>query len=42
VVVLGPYMADRVLMKGVRKDRVVSVPVWSRCDEVFPVDRENS
>jgi glycosyltransferase involved in cell wall biosynthesis len=40
VVVLGPYMADRVLMKGVRQDRVVPIPVWSRRDEVYPVERE--
>ena len=42
VVVLGPYMADRVLMKGVREDRVVTIPVWSRRDEVYPVDREGN
>src|SRR5262245_58103600 len=40
VIVLGPYMADRVLMKGVRPDRVEAIPVWSRRDEVYPVDRE--
>lgn len=37
VVVLGPYMGDRILMKGVRADRVVEIPVWSRKDEVYPV-----
>ena len=37
VVVLGPYMADRILAKGVRADRVVEIPVWSRKDEVHPV-----
>ncbi|MBV8488674.1 MAG: glycosyltransferase family 4 protein [Planctomycetaceae bacterium] len=40
VVVLGPYMADRVLCKGVRPDRLVTIPVWSRRDEVYPVERE--
>jgi glycosyltransferase involved in cell wall biosynthesis len=40
VVVLGPYMADRVLCKGVRPDRLVTIPVWSRRDEVYPVNRE--
>ncbi len=40
VVVLGPYMADRVLCKGVRPDRLETIPVWSRRDEVYPVDRE--
>jgi glycosyltransferase involved in cell wall biosynthesis len=42
VVVLGPYMADRVLMKGVRSDRIVSIPVWSRRDEIYPVNREGN
>jgi glycosyltransferase involved in cell wall biosynthesis len=37
VVVLGPYMADRILMKKVRPDRVTTIPVWSRRDEVYPV-----
>ncbi|AMV36771.1 glycosyltransferase family 4 protein [Planctomyces sp. SH-PL62] len=37
VVVLGPYMADRILMKRVRPDRIVTIPVWSRKDEVYPV-----
>nr|WP_303652817.1 glycosyltransferase family 4 protein [Paludisphaera mucosa] len=37
VVVLGPYMADRILMKKVRPDRIVTIPVWSRKDEVYPV-----
>jgi glycosyltransferase involved in cell wall biosynthesis len=40
VVVLGPYMADRVLTKGVRADRVTTVPVWSRRDEVHPVEHQ--
>ncbi len=40
VVVLGPYMADRVLVKGVRKDRLMTIPVWNRRDEVYPVERE--
>ncbi len=40
VVVLGPYMGDRVRIKGVRQDRLVTIPVWSRRDQVYPVDRE--
>ncbi|GAC1464167.1 MAG: glycosyltransferase family 4 protein [Isosphaeraceae bacterium] len=40
VVVLGPYMADRVLSKRVRPDRVATIPVWSRRDEIFPLPRE--
>ena len=39
VVVLGPYMADRVAAKGVRPDRLATIPVWSRRDEVYPLDR---
>ncbi|WP_337175750.1 glycosyltransferase family 4 protein [Paludisphaera sp.] len=42
VVVLGPYMGDRILMKGVRAERIVEIPVWSRKDEVFPVPRESN
>ncbi len=40
VVVLGPYMGDRVRIKRVRQDRIVTIPVWSRRDQVYPVDRE--
>ena len=40
VVVLGPYMADRVLAKRVRPDRLATIPVWSRGDEIFPLPRE--
>ncbi len=39
VVVLGPYMADRIAAKGVRPDRVATVPVWSRRDEIYPMPR---
>ncbi len=40
VVVLGPYMADRILAKQVRPDRVTTIPVWSRLDEIYPIPRE--
>ncbi len=40
VVVLGPYMADRIAAKGVRADRLVTIPVWSRRDEIYPLPRE--
>ncbi|ODT99412.1 MAG: glycosyltransferase WbuB [Planctomycetes bacterium SCN 63-9] len=40
VVVLGPYMADRIMRKGVEVERITSIPVWSRRDEIFPVPRE--
>lgn len=40
VVVLGPYMADRIAAKGARADRLTQVPVWSRRDEVYPLPRD--
>jgi len=40
VVVLGPYMADRVAAKGVRPERLTTIPVWSRRDEIYPLPRE--
>jgi glycosyltransferase involved in cell wall biosynthesis len=39
VVVLGPYMADRIAAKSVRPNRVVPIPVWSRRDEIYPLPR---
>ncbi len=39
VVVLGPYMADRILAKRVRPERVTIIPVWSRKDEIYPIPR---
>jgi colanic acid biosynthesis glycosyl transferase WcaI len=40
VVVLGPYMADRIAAKKVRRDRIATIPVWSRRDEIYPLPRE--
>ena len=40
VVILGPYMADRIAAKRVRRDRLATIPVWSRRDEIYPVPRE--
>jgi len=39
VVVLGPYMADRIALKNVQLDRIVTIPVWSRRDEIYPIPR---
>ncbi len=39
VVVLGPYMADRVALQGVAGDRIETIPVWSRREEVYPIPR---
>ena len=40
VVVLGPYMADRIASKGVRRDRLALIPVWNKADEIYPIPRE--
>ncbi len=40
VVVLGPYMADRISMKGVPGDRIATIPVWSKRDEIYPTPRD--
>ena len=39
VVVLGPYMADRIALKGVAADRIETIPVWSRREEIYPIPR---
>ena len=40
VVVLGPYMADRIALKKVGADRIKTIPVWSRREEIYPIPRE--
>jgi glycosyltransferase involved in cell wall biosynthesis len=40
VVVLGPYMADRIAAKKVKRERIAVIPVWSRRDEIYPLPRE--
>ena len=40
VVVLGPYMADRIAAKGVDREKLITIPVWSRRDEIYPISRE--
>ncbi|MEO0649339.1 MAG: glycosyltransferase family 4 protein, partial [Planctomycetota bacterium] len=37
-VVLGPYQGARVLAKGVAAQRVTEIPVWSRREEIEPLD----
>ena len=39
VVVLGPYMADRIAAKRVPRERIAAIPVWSRRDEIDPLPR---
>ena len=40
VVVLGPYMADRIALKGVVPERITTIPVWSERDEIYPTPRD--
>jgi len=42
VVDLGPYMKRRLRDKGVPDDRLRTIPVWNKKDEVYPIpDAEN-
>lgn len=42
VVDLGPYMKRRIREKGVSDDRLHTIPVWNKKDEVYPIpDDEN-
>jgi putative colanic acid biosynthesis glycosyltransferase WcaI len=40
VVVLGPFMADRIALKQVAAEKIATIPVWSRRDEIYPLPRE--
>jgi colanic acid biosynthesis glycosyl transferase WcaI len=40
VVVLGPYMADRIALKQVPDEKMITIPVWSRRDEIYPLPRD--
>jgi putative colanic acid biosynthesis glycosyltransferase WcaI len=42
VVVLGPYMADRIALKQVAAEKIVTIPVWSRRDEIYPLPHERN
>jgi glycosyltransferase involved in cell wall biosynthesis len=37
VVALGPYMADQIALKHVAPERIATIPVWSRRDEIYPI-----
>jgi colanic acid biosynthesis glycosyl transferase WcaI len=37
-VVLGPYQGARALAKGVAAERLVEIPVWSRREEITPLE----
>ena len=39
---LGPYMADRIALKQVAAEKIVTIPVWSRRDEIYPLPRESN
>ncbi len=42
VVVLGPYMADRIALKQVAAEKIVTIPVWSRREEIYPLPRDSN
>jgi glycosyltransferase involved in cell wall biosynthesis len=42
VVALGPYMADRIALKQVAPEKINTIPVWSRRDEIYPLPRERN
>ena len=42
VVVLGPYMADRIALKQVAAEKIVTIPVWSRREEIYPLPHERN
>lgn len=42
VVDLGTYMKRRIVAKGVDPERLHTVPVWSRQDEIEPLSREEN
>ncbi len=42
IVDLGPVMKQRLLNKKVAADRLQTIPVWNKADEVFPVKREDN
>lgn len=39
VVALGPWMKRRLVEKGVAPERLHTIPVWSRKEEIYPVPR---
>ncbi len=40
VVDLGPFMKERLLLKGVAPQRLHTIPVWSDKDDIAPISRE--
>lgn len=42
IVDLGPVMKQRLLGKDVAENRLKTVPVWNKADEVFPIAHENN
>jgi glycosyltransferase involved in cell wall biosynthesis len=39
VIALGPYMRERILVQGVRQERIEVIPVWVDGDEITPTPR---
>lgn len=42
IITLGACMSRRVVKKGVSSARIHEIPVWTRCDEIRPLDREKN
>src|SRR4029077_13648929 len=41
-VALGPYMAARIALKQAAAEKIVTIPVWSRRDEIYPLPHERN
>lgn len=41
-VVLGRYMRERVLRRGIAPERVSTIPIWSRADEIQPLSHRHN
>lgn len=39
---LGPYMKERIRAKGVPDERLHTIPVWNKKDEVYPIPGEEN
>lgn len=42
VIALGPYMRERILLQGVRPERIATIPVWVDGNEITPTPREQN
>jgi len=42
IVDLGTYMKRRIRRKGISDDRLHTIPVWNKKDEIYPIAHENN